>query len=41
MSEEKKHRLKEYQKTIARLKIINIILNKIVFNYDLKVHALI
>ena len=31
MSEEKKQRLKEYQKIIARLKSLNIIKNKIVF----------
>ena len=31
MSEEKKQRLKEYQKIIARLKSLNIIMNKIVF----------
>ena len=31
MSEEKKQRLKEFQKIIARLKSLNIIMNKIVF----------
>ena len=31
MSEEKKQKLKEYQKIIARLKSLNIIMNKIVF----------
>ena len=31
MSEEKKQRLKEYQKIIARLKSLNIIMNKIFF----------
>ena len=31
MSEEKKQRLKEYQKIIARLKCLNIIMNKINF----------
>ena len=31
MSKEKKQRLKEYQKNAARLKCLNIILNKIVF----------
>ena len=32
MSEEKKQRLKEYQKkTIASLKILNMIINKIIF----------
>ena len=31
MSEEKKQRLKEYQKKLSRAKGLNIILNKIVF----------
>ena len=31
MSEEKKQRLKEYQKIIARLKNLNMIMNKMVF----------
>ena len=31
MSKEKKQRLKEYQKIIARLEIINIIINKVIF----------
>ena len=31
MSEEKKQRLKEYQKSFARLKSLNIIMNKLVF----------
>ena len=31
MSEEKKTRLKEYQKIIVRQKSLNIIINKIVF----------
>ena len=31
MSEEKKQRVKEYKKIIARLKSLNIIINKIVF----------
>ena len=31
ISEEKKQRLKEYQKNIARLKSLNIIMNKIFF----------
>ena len=31
MSKEKKQRLKEYQKNVARLKCLNIIMNKIVF----------
>ena len=31
MSEEKKKRLKEYKKIIVRQKVLNIIMNKIVF----------
>ena len=31
MSEEKKEKLKEYQKNIGRQKSLNIIMNKIVF----------
>ena len=31
MSEEKKQRVKEYKKILARLKGLNIIINKIVF----------
>ena len=31
MSEEKKQRLKEYQKNITRIKSLNIIINKTVF----------
>ena len=31
MSEEKKRRLKEYQKNIGRQKSLNIIMNKIIF----------
>ena len=39
MSEEKKKKLKEYQKNIKRQKSLNIIINKIVFlNYDLIVY---
>ena len=34
MSEEKKKRLKEYQKTITRQKSLNIIMNKNIFNCD-------
>ena len=41
MSEEKKKRLKEYQKIIARLKSLNIIMNEIVFNHDLIAYAVI
>ena len=42
MLEEKKQKLKEHQKIIARVKNLNIIMNKIVFfNYDLIVYAII
>ena len=34
MSEEKKQRVKEYKKIIARLISLKIRINKIVFNYD-------
>ena len=39
MSEEKKEKLKEYQKNIGRQKSLNIIMNKKqFFNYDLVVY---
>ena len=42
MSEEKKQRLKEYQKNYRKaIKSLNIIMNKIVFNYDLIAYAVI
>ena len=48
MSEEEKQKPKEYQKIIARLKSLNIIMNKIVFYlwfksvcYDLVIHIII
>ena len=40
MSEEKK-RLKEYQKNYRELKNLNIIMNKIIFNFDLMLDPLI
>ena len=42
MSEEKKQRLKEYQKNYHEAKkSVNIIMNKIFFRYDLIVYAVI
>ena len=40
MSEEKK-RLKEYQKNYLELKNLNMITNKIIFNFDLMLDPLI
>ena len=40
MSEEKKQKLKEYQKNTMRLTGLNLIINKIVSNYDFIVYAM-
>ena len=37
----KKKRLKEYQKNYRELKNLNIIMNKIIFNFDLMMDPLI
>ena len=40
MPEEKKQKLKEYQKNYREAKILNIIMNKQFFNYDITVYTI-